>query len=119
VDALDLRLEERLQHENVALREAIDKTSMYEEIVGSSPAMRAMLSRVAKVAPTDSTVLITGETDTGKELIARTIHDRSRRGRHPFVKVNCAAIPTGLLESELFGHESPGSGRSAFLLESI
>jgi len=99
------RDEERLQHENVALREEIDKASMFEEIVGSSPALRAVLSRVAKVAPTDSTVLITGETGTGKELVARAIHKRSRRSSRPFVSVNCAAIPIDLIASELFGHE--------------
>jgi formate hydrogenlyase transcriptional activator len=97
--------EERLQRENVALREEIDKASMFEEIVGSSPALHAVLSRVAKVAPTDSTVLITGETGTGKELIARAIHKRSRRASRAFVSVNCAAIPRDLIASELFGHE--------------
>ena len=97
--------EERLQHENVALREEVDKASMFEEIVGSSPALRSVLSRVAKVAPTDSTVLITGETGTGKELIARAIHKRSRRSARTFVSVNCAAIPRDLIASELFGHE--------------
>ena len=97
--------EERLQHENVALREEVDKASMFEEIVGSSSALRVVLSRVAKVAPTDSTVLITGETGTGKELIARAIHKRSRRSARTFVSVNCAAIPRDLIASELFGHE--------------
>ena len=97
--------EERLQHENVALREEIDKAFLFEEIVGSSAALRAVLSRVAKVAPTDSTVLITGETGTGKELIARAIHKRSRRSSRAFVSVNCAAIPRDLISSELFGHE--------------
>jgi len=109
VAAIDIddrkRAEERLQQENVALREEIDKASMFEEIVGSSSALRAVLSRVAKVAPTDSTVLITGETGTGKELIARAIHRRSRRSSRPFVSVNCAAIPRDLIASELFGHE--------------
>jgi formate hydrogenlyase transcriptional activator len=99
------REEERLQHENIALREEIDKASMFEEIVGSSSALRAVLSRVAKVAPTDSTVLITGETGTGKELIARAIHKRSRRNSRAFVSVNCAVIPRDLIASELFGHE--------------
>jgi formate hydrogenlyase transcriptional activator len=99
------RDEERLQQENVALREEIDKASMFEEIVGSSPALHAALSRVAKVAPTDSTVLITGETGTGKELIARAIHKRSPRSSRAFVSVNCAAIPRDLIASELFGHE--------------
>jgi formate hydrogenlyase transcriptional activator len=97
--------EERLQHENVALREEIDKASMFEEIVGASPALHAVLSRVSKVAPTDSTVLITGETGTGKELVARAIHKRSQRSCHAFVSVNCAAIPRDLIASELFGHE--------------
>jgi formate hydrogenlyase transcriptional activator len=97
--------EERLQHENVALREEIDKAFLFEEIVGSSASLRAVLTRVAKVAPTDSTVLITGETGTGKELIARAIHKRSRRSARAFVSVNCAAIPRDLISSELFGHE--------------
>jgi formate hydrogenlyase transcriptional activator len=99
------RAEERLQEENVALREEIDKTSMFEEIVGSSPALIATLSRVSKVAGSDSTVLITGETGTGKELIARAIHRRSERSANAFVAVNCAAIPRDLIASELFGHE--------------
>jgi len=97
--------EERLEHENVALREEIDKASMFEEIVGTSPALRAVLSRVSKVGPTDSTVLLTGETGTGKELIARAVHKRSQRSSRGFVSVNCAAIPTALIASELFGHE--------------
>src|ERR1700739_4334750 len=97
--------EQRLQNENVALREEIDKASMFEEIVGISPALHAVLSRVSKVAPTDSTVLITGETGTGKELIARAIHKRSQRCSRAFVSVNCAAIPRDLIASELFGHE--------------
>jgi PAS domain S-box-containing protein len=97
--------EQRLQHENVALREEIDKASMFEEIVGTSPPLQAVLSRISKVAPTDSTVLITGETGTGKELVARAIHRRSRRSSHGFVSVNCAAIPRELIASELFGHE--------------
>ena len=98
-------LKDRLYHENVALREEIDRTSMFEEIVGSSRAMRAVLSRVAKVAPTDSTVLIMGETGTGKELIARAIHKRSKRAAQAFVAFNCAGIPPSLIASELFGHE--------------
>jgi formate hydrogenlyase transcriptional activator len=97
--------EERLQQENVALREEIDKASMFEEIVGTSPALRTVLSRVSKVAGSDSTVLITGETGTGKELVARAIHRRSRRSSRAFVAVNCAAIPRELIASELFGHE--------------
>jgi PAS domain S-box-containing protein len=99
------RSEERLQQENVALREEIDKTSMFEEIVGASPGLAAVLSRVSKVASSDSTVLITGETGTGKELIARAIHRRSSRSAGAFVAVNCAAIPRELIASELFGHE--------------
>ncbi len=97
--------EERVRKENLALREEIDKASMFEEIVGESPALQAVLARVAKVAPNDSTVLITGETGTGKELIARAIHKRSRRSSRAFVSVNCAATPATLIASELFGHE--------------
>jgi formate hydrogenlyase transcriptional activator len=97
--------EERLEHENVVLREEIDKASMFEEIVGTSPPLQAVLSRVSKVARTDSTVLITGETGTGKELVARAIHRRSRRSSRAFVSVNCTAIPRDLIASELFGHE--------------
>jgi len=99
------RAEERLQQENVALREEIDKASMFEEIVGTSSALQTVLSRISKVAPTDSTVLITGETGTGKELVARAIHRRSNRATRAFVNVNCAAIPRDLVASELFGHE--------------
>jgi transcriptional regulator with GAF, ATPase, and Fis domain len=98
-------LKDRLQSENVVLREEIDQTSMFEEIVGVSPPLRAVLSHVSKVAPTDSTVLITGETGTGKELVARAIHKRSPRAARAFVAVNCAAIPSALIASELFGHE--------------
>lgn len=97
--------EEKLQLENVVLREEIDKASMFEEIVGESAALRTVVARVAKVAPTDSTVLVTGETGTGKELIARAIHKRSQRAGRAFVSVNCAAIPPSLIASELFGHE--------------
>ncbi len=97
--------EERVRNENLALREEIDKASMFEEIVGASPVLQAVLARVAKVAPTDSTVLITGETGTGKELIARAIHRGSPRATRAFVSVNCAAIPPALIASELFGHE--------------
>ncbi len=99
------RAEQKLQQENVALREEIDKASMFEEIVGTSRSLKAVLSRIAKVAPTDSTVLITGETGTGKELIARAVHKRSQRSGRPFVSVNCAALPPTLVSSELFGHE--------------
>jgi len=97
--------EERLRNENIALREEISKASMFEEIVGASSGLQAVLSRISKVAPTTSTVLITGETGTGKELIARAIHRRSQRCSRPFVSVNCAAIPRDLIASELFGHE--------------
>jgi PAS domain S-box-containing protein len=97
--------EERLKHENVVLREEIDKASMFEEIIGTSPPLQAVLSRVSKVARTDSTVLITGETGTGKELVARAVHRRSDRSSRAFVSVNCAAIPRDLIASELFGHE--------------
>jgi formate hydrogenlyase transcriptional activator len=99
------RAEEKLQQENVALREEIDKASMFEEIVGTSPALQTVLSRISKVAPTDSTVLVTGETGTGKELVARAIHRRSNRVSRAFISVNCAAIPRDLIASELFGHE--------------
>jgi PAS domain S-box-containing protein len=97
--------EERLQIENIALREEVDRASMFEEIVGTSKPLKAVLSRIAKVAPTDSTVLITGETGTGKELIARAVHKRSRRAGRAFISVNCAALPPTLVTSELFGHE--------------
>jgi len=99
------QMEERLRDENVALREEIDKASMFEEIVGNSSALQTVLSRLSKVAPTDSTVLVTGETGTGKELVARAIHRRSQRSSRAFVSVNCAAIPRDLIASELFGHE--------------
>src|SRR5260370_288431 len=99
------RAEERLQHENVALREEIDSASMLEEIVGTSKPLRTVLSHIGKVAPTDSTVLITGATGTGKELIARAVHKRSQRSEHAFISVNCAAFAPMLISSELFGHE--------------
>jgi formate hydrogenlyase transcriptional activator len=99
------QIEERMKSENLALREEIDRTSMFEEIVGSSEPLRAVLQQVAKVAPMDSTVLILGETGTGKELIARAIHKKSSRKSRAFIRVNCAAIPLSLLASELFGHE--------------
>jgi formate hydrogenlyase transcriptional activator len=100
-----VRAEERIRNENLALREQIDRESMFEDIVGSSEALRNVLRQVAKIAPSDSTVLILGETGTGKELIARAIHKRSRRAERAFIGVNCAAIPTSLIASELFGHE--------------
>ena len=99
------RSEERTQNENLVLREEIDRSSMFEEIVGSSEPLRRVLSQVAKVAPTDSTVLILGETGTGKELIARAIHNRSKRSARAFIRVNCGAISPSLIASELFGHE--------------
>ena len=99
------RAEERMRNENLALREDLDRSSMFEEIVGSSPALQRVLGQVAKVAKTDSTVLILGETGTGKELIARAIHKRSSRSTRAFIRVNCAAIPPSLIASELFGHE--------------
>jgi formate hydrogenlyase transcriptional activator len=97
--------EQRLLEENVSLREEIDKASMFEEIVGASEPLRKVVARISRVAPTDSGVLITGETGTGKELVARAIHRRSRRSAYAFVSVNCAAIPRDLIASELFGHE--------------
>jgi len=97
--------EERLHNENLVLREEIDRSSMFEEIVGSSKPMRHVLKHVEKVAPADSTVLVLGETGTGKELIARALHRRSKRANRVFVRVNCAAIPQSLIASELFGHE--------------
>jgi DNA-binding NtrC family response regulator/PAS domain-containing protein len=99
------KLKDQLHDENVALREQIDQAFMFEEIVGSSPALQSVLSKIVKVAPTDSTVLITGETGTGKELIARAIHRRSQRSGRAFIAVNCASIPASLIASELFGHE--------------
>jgi len=99
------RTEVRLRNENLVLREEIDRTSMFEEIVGSSKPMRQVVKQVEKVAPSDSTALILGETGTGKELIARALHRRSKRATRAFVRVNCAAIPQSLIASELFGHE--------------
>ena len=99
------RLKDRLHDENVVLREQIDQAFMFEEIVGSSPALKTVLSSIVKVAPTNSTVLITGETGTGKELIARAIHKGSQRATQAFISVNCASIPPSLIASELFGHE--------------
>jgi formate hydrogenlyase transcriptional activator len=97
--------EQRVLNENTALREEIDRASMYEEIVGSSGALREVISQISRVAPTDSTVMIFGETGTGKELIATAIHKRSQRSAKALIRVNCAAIPPSLIASELFGHE--------------
>jgi formate hydrogenlyase transcriptional activator len=99
------KTEEQLRNENLVLREEIDRSSMFEEIVGSCKPMRQVLKQVEKVAPSDSTVLILGETGTGKELVARALHRRSKRATRAFVRVNCAAIPQSLIASELFGHE--------------
>ena len=99
------RAEEQLRNENLVLREEIDRSSMFDEIVGASTPMRQVLEQVQKVAASSSTVLILGETGTGKELIARALHRRSKRAARPFVRVNCAAIPQSLIASELFGHE--------------
>jgi PAS domain S-box-containing protein len=98
-------LRNQLYKENLALRDEVDRVSMFEEILGTSQTLRAVVSRVVKVAPTGSSVLITGETGTGKELIARAIHKRSARSRRAFVSVNCAALAPSLISSELFGHE--------------
>jgi formate hydrogenlyase transcriptional activator len=100
-----MKAEERLRNENVILREEIDRSSMFEEIVGSCKPMQQLLKHVEKVAATDSTVLILGETGTGKELIARALHRKSKRAARAFIRVNCAAIPQSLIASELFGHE--------------
>jgi len=105
--------EERILNENLALREEIDRSSMFEEIVGSSGALRKVLVQVSKVAQSDSTVLILGETGTGKELIARAIHRQSKRADRAFIRVNCAAIPSSLIASELFGYEK-GAFTGAF-----
>jgi transcriptional regulator with GAF, ATPase, and Fis domain len=99
------RLNDRLLDEKLVLREQVDRVFAFEEVVGTSSVLRAALARVSKVASTDSTVLLTGETGTGKELIARAIHKRSQRCSRAFVSVNCAAIPSSLIASELFGHE--------------
>jgi formate hydrogenlyase transcriptional activator len=104
---------QRTENENLALREEVDRSSMFEEIVGSSQKLLRVLSDVGRVAPTDSTVLILGETGTGKELIARAIHKQSNRGRRAFIRVNCATIPASLISSELFGHEK-GAFTGAF-----
>ncbi|MGH9442732.1 MAG: sigma 54-interacting transcriptional regulator [Thermoanaerobaculia bacterium] len=99
------KLKDRLEQENLVLKEEIDQQSMFEEIVGASRALRKVLAKVEKVAPTDSAVLLTGETGTGKELIARAIHRRSKRSGSVLLKVNLAALPPSLIASELFGHE--------------
>jgi formate hydrogenlyase transcriptional activator len=98
-------LKDRLAQEKVYLEDEIRSELNFEEIVGRSSALRSVLQEIETVAPTDSTVLVYGETGTGKELIARAIHNLSTREKNAFVKLNCAAIPTGLLESEMFGHE--------------
>ena len=104
---------QRTENENLALREEVDRSSMFEEIVGSSRKLLRVLSEVGRVAPADSTVLILGETGTGKELIARAIHKQSNRARRAFIRVNCATIPASLISSELFGHEK-GAFTGAF-----
>jgi PAS domain S-box-containing protein len=104
-DAEIRALKDQLYRENLALRDEVDRVLMFEEIVGSSKALKTTLSRIAKVAPTDSTVFISGETGTGKELIARAVHKRSLRCARAFVSVNCAALAPTLISSELFGHE--------------
>jgi len=98
-------LKDQLYRENLALRDEVDRAQMFEEIVGSSKPLKMVLSTIAKVAPTDSTVFITGETGTGKELIARAVHKQSKRAGRAFVSVNCAALAPSLISSELFGHE--------------
>ncbi|HUN59727.1 MAG TPA: sigma 54-interacting transcriptional regulator [Candidatus Binataceae bacterium] len=99
------QVEDRTRNENLVLREELMRSSMFEEIVGSSEPLRTVLAQVDRVAPTDATVLVLGETGTGKELIARAIHKRSNRSIRPFISVNCGAIPQALIASELFGHE--------------
>jgi transcriptional regulator with GAF, ATPase, and Fis domain len=98
-------LKNQLQDENTALREQIAQGFLFEEIVGSSAALQTVLSGIIQVAPTNSTVLISGETGTGKELVARAIHKRSRRASPVFITVNCASIPASLIAPELLGHE--------------
>jgi formate hydrogenlyase transcriptional activator len=107
------RAEERTKNENVALREEIDRSSMFEEIVGTSAALRQVQAQVTKVAPTDSTVLISGETGTGKELIARAVHKRSSRSARAFIRVNCAAILRSVgpeRSSQKAGNPTPDAG---------
>src|SRR5258708_19434561 len=98
------KLKDQLHDENVALREQIDQAFMFEEIVGSSPALQAVLSNILKVAPTDSTVLITGETATATHLIPRPIHKRSQRSSRAFIGINCASIPSSFIPSQFFCH---------------
>src|SRR5262249_20239200 len=99
------RAGERVERENISLREQIDKAMMFEEIIGESPALKAAVSAMSRVAPTDSTVMLLGETGTGKELFSRAIHKHSGRSGRAFVSINCAAVPQALIASELFGHE--------------
>ena len=99
------RYRDRLERENAYLQEAIAEDRGFEGIIGESPALRAVLRKVQQVAPVETTVLLTGETGTGKELIARALHQGSPRRDRPLIKVNCGAIPQGVVESELFGHE--------------
>jgi PAS domain S-box-containing protein len=109
-DEAEIRaLKDQLYRENLALRDEVDRAFMFEEIVGSSKTLKTALSRIASVAPTDSTVFISGETGTGKELIARAVHKRSRRSARAFVSVNCAALAPTLISSELFGHGASAS----------
>src|SRR5262249_51557432 len=96
---------DRLQQQKLYLQEEIKEAHNFEQIIGRSAALRGVLEQVGQVAPTDASVLVTGETGTGKELIARAVHFASRRRDRPLIKVNCAALPAGLVESELFGHE--------------
>ena len=98
-------LKDKLAQEKLYLEDEIRSQMNFDSIVGNSAALQKVLRQVETVAPTDSTVLIYGETGVGKELVARAIHNLSARSRNAFVKLNCAAIPTGLLESEMFGHE--------------
>jgi len=98
-------LDEQVQIENRLLQEKIVQSSIYKEMIGASTCLQKVLAAVERVAPTDATVLITGETGTGKELVARAIHRRSRRSAQALIKVNCAALPSELVASELFGHE--------------
>jgi len=103
----------RFKNEDVAVRKEVDETAMDDEIIGTSSALQKVLSLVSKVAPTDATVMVTGETGTGKELVARAIHRRGQRSSRAFISVNCAALPGDLIASELFGHEK-GSFTGAF-----